>query len=54
MNTQGKRFGCVLAMTVLLLLCGSCSNGVGVGMSVSVPVGDHAHVSVHTNQWVHP
>jgi len=53
MNTRDKRF-CYALAVLAILSCGGCGKGVGVGMSVNVPVGDHAHVSVHTNQWVHP
>lgn len=40
-------------VSVLLssLLLGGCSGNVGVGMSVSVPVGSHGYMTVGGSRW---
>lgn len=44
-----------IAARFVLLLCAlatsGCSNEVGVGISVGVPVGTHGHMSVGTSRW---
>jgi len=39
-----------LLVTISLIL-GGCNANVGVGLSVSVPVGNHGHVSVGATRW---
>jgi hypothetical protein len=40
--------GLIIASTLSL---GSCSGGVGVGVSVGVPIGQHGYMSVGTGRW---
>jgi len=43
-----------LLFTLLLLSCltlSSCNTNLGVGMSVGVPIGDHAHMSIGGGSW---
>lgn len=45
------RFSALFAMLVCALATNGCSNQVGVGISVGVPVGNHGYMSVGTSRW---
>jgi hypothetical protein len=45
------RFAGVLAVLAATLSLGGCSGGVGVGLNVNVPIGDHASINVGTHGW---
>jgi uncharacterized membrane protein len=40
-----------LLLLLATLLLGGCSNGIGVGLSVGIPIGDHAYVNVGSGRW---
>jgi len=43
----------VLAVTLLAtLVLSGCNARVGVGMSVGVPIGNNAHMSLSTGRWL--
>ncbi len=45
------RFGARFVLLLCALSTSGCSNEVGVGISVGVPVGNHGHMSVGASRW---
>ena len=50
MNRLSK-LGMGIALLLSCLLLYGCSANVGVGLNVSVPVGDHAYISLGSGNW---
>ncbi len=48
---KGIRFAAQLVLLLCALSTSGCSNNVGVGISVGVPVGNHGYMSVGTSRW---
>jgi len=51
MNKFGKAIGIVILSATCLLLT-ACDANVGVGMSVSAPVGSNSHMRVSGHRWL--
>ena len=49
-----RKIRIILLFFLLLatLSLGGCSSGVGVGLSVGIPIGDHAYINVGSGRWL--